>query len=213
MKILEKVILGLDLGKRRDYTALCAVERWQEYRPSPWEKHEAGPSIYHLTYLERFPLDTDYPVQLEGVKRIYENAVERYHVKPEIIIDATGPGVPMLDYFKKEIPWALGCCITAGNQVSREKGVFFVPKQHLAATLEIIFQNRRIKISRDIPGGNILKKEMMNFRYKTNPETGHTSFEAWREKDHDDCVLAVAIALWYGEKDRKLKVGLRPPFM
>jgi len=203
---LTKVVMGLDLGKKRDYSALCAVEQWQEYWPWPYEGEENGESYYHLQYLERFPLDTDYPVQLEKTRLIFEDAKEGYKdqsVKPQLIIDATGPGIPMLDYFKKEIPWALGCYITGGTHVSREKGCYFVPKQHLASTLEIIFQNRRIKIAKNIPDGETLKNELMNFRYKTNPETGHASFEHWRERDHDDCVLSIAIALWYAENYRK----------
>jgi hypothetical protein len=30
--------------------------------------------------------------------------------------------------------------------------------------------------------------------------TGHESPEAWRERDHDDLVLAVALAVWCGER-------------
>ena len=29
---------------------------------------------------------------------------------------------------------------------------------------------------------------------------GNDTYEAWRESDHDDLVLAAAIACWYGEK-------------
>ncbi len=203
---LEKVILGLDLGKKRDYSALCAVERRQNYYVAPYERKITGPPFYRLTYLERFPLETDYPAVLEGTRRIFENAANLYRekrVKPQLIIDATGVGIPMYDYFRKEIPSAKGCYITGGQAVTKDQGVFFVPKQSLAAILEIVFQERRIKIGKNVKDAQTLKNEMMNFRYKTNPDTGNTSFEAWRERDHDDCVLAVAIALWYGERNTK----------
>ena len=29
--------------------------------------------------------------------------------------------------------------------------------------------------------------------------SGNDTFEAWREKDHDDTVLAVCLACWYAE--------------
>jgi hypothetical protein len=35
---------------------------------------------------------------------------------------------------------------------------------------------------------------------KINIATGHDSYEAWREGDHDDLVLAVALACWTGER-------------
>ena len=40
----------------------------------------------------------------------------------------------------------------------------------------------------------------MNLKVKINIATGHHSYEAWREGDHDDLVLAVAMACWCGER-------------
>jgi hypothetical protein len=34
-------------------------------------------------------------------------------------------------------------------------------------------------------------------RAKINLQTGHDSYEAWRERDHDDLVLAVALACYW----------------
>src|SRR5262249_20623470 len=45
----------------------------------------------------------------------------------------------------------------------------------------------------------ILAKEMQAFRVKITT-TGNETFEAWRERDHDDLVLAVALAAWLGER-------------
>jgi hypothetical protein len=35
---------------------------------------------------------------------------------------------------------------------------------------------------------------------KINISTAHDSYEAWREGDHDDLVLSVALACWAGER-------------
>ena len=35
---------------------------------------------------------------------------------------------------------------------------------------------------------------------KINVATGHDSYEAWREGDHDDLVLSLALAVWYGQR-------------
>ncbi len=45
-----------------------------------------------------------------------------------------------------------------------------------------------------------LVKELLNFRVKINISTAHDSYEAWREGDHDDLVLSVALACWAGER-------------
>ena len=48
----------------------------------------------------------------------------------------------------------------------------------------------------------MLQPELQTFRVKVNALTAHESFEAWRERDHDDLVLAVACAIWWGEQRR-----------
>ena len=35
-----------------------------------------------------------------------------------------------------------------------------------------------------------------------DPRTTHDSYAAWREQAHDDLVLAVALACWWGEYRR-----------
>jgi hypothetical protein len=42
----------------------------------------------------------------------------------------------------------------------------------------------------------VLKGELLNFRRKINLRTAHKSYEHGRESDHDDLVLAVALACW-----------------
>jgi hypothetical protein len=42
-------------------------------------------------------------------------------------------------------------------------------------------------------------QELLAFRVKVTASANET-FEAWRERDHDDLVLAVATAAWVGER-------------
>jgi hypothetical protein len=42
------------------------------------------------------------------------------------------------------------------------------------------------------------RTELLAFRAKVTASANET-FEAWRERDHDDLVLAVATAAWVGE--------------
>jgi hypothetical protein len=37
----------------------------------------------------------------------------------------------------------------------------------------------------------------LHFRLKTDPKTAHDSYEHWREANHDDLVLAAAMACWF----------------
>jgi hypothetical protein len=58
-------------------------------------------------------------------------------------------------------------------------------------------QNGRLKVARELPLAETLKTELLNFRVKIDPKTAHDSYEHWREGDHDDLVLATAMACWY----------------
>ena len=42
---------------------------------------------------------------------------------------------------------------------------------------------------------NTLTSELLNFKVKITT-VGNETFESWRERDHDDLVLALACALW-----------------
>ena len=50
------------------------------------------------------------------------------------------------------------------------------------------------------PLGQRRRQGIFHFKVKIDPQTAHDSYSAWREADHDDLVLAVALACWLGEK-------------
>jgi hypothetical protein len=55
----------------------------------------------------------------------------------------------------------------------------------------------------DFPIVGALVGELDNFKAKINPATGHDSYGAgadWREGNHDDLVLSIALAVWYGQE-------------
>jgi hypothetical protein len=56
-----------------------------------------------------------------------------------------------------------------------------------------------------------LREEMLNFKRKINLKTAHDSYEHWRESDHDDLVLATALACWGATRQKGTLVMLRKP--
>jgi hypothetical protein len=92
--------------------------------------------------------------------------------------------------------------ITPGSGFTPEPdGGFRVAKKSLVSTLVVLFGGERLKIGQSQWTG-ILTKELENFRVKISASANET-FEAWRERDHDDLVLALAIACWVGENATK----------
>jgi len=193
---------GLDLGQVSDFSAAVVAE-----------KQDKAPGVYYLRSAHRFDLRTPYTTIVEQVAHALGQPP--LTGKTALLVDATGVGKAVVDLFKAvQLPAPLyEVTITAGEHVSREKDAFHVPKRDLAAAVQVAFEQELIKIAWGLTFGEILKQELKNFRVKINVKTSHDSYEAWREGEHDDLVLATALALWGGGqrlKRRKVFEGETP---
>jgi hypothetical protein len=63
---------------------------------------------------------------------------------------------------------------------------------------QALLSSRRLKIAKELAEAELLVAELTAFSAKITL-AGNETFEAWRERDHDDMVLAVALALWLAE--------------
>lgn len=61
-------------------------------------------------------------------------------------------------------------------------------------------QDDRLLIAESLSLRDTLVRELLNFKRKINISTADTSYEAWRESDHDDLVLSVALGTWAGQE-------------
>lgn len=191
--------VGLDLGQANDYTAQAVIT-----------KNEDRPKLRDLGKLDRYELGTSYPDIVKDVSRL----IERLEAKSdyvELIVDATGVGRPVVDLFREADLSPVAVTFTAGHEVTKgESGGYNVPKRNLVSTVKVALQENRLRSSPDIPFADVLKHELLSFRAKINLK-GHDTYEAWREGDHDDLVMAVALALWQSNRRTgKLEVVTLP---
>jgi hypothetical protein len=161
----------------------------------------------HLRHLERFPLRTPYTTIADGVAAILRSEALtsdeydpfRHRVakpKVELLVDKTGVGRAVTDILKARGLRFTGIVIHGSETTHHTGGAHYVPKKDLVAALEVPFDTDRLKIAEGLKLWPTLKEELQNFRRKQNPKTSHVSFEHWREGDHDDLVLACALACW-----------------
>ena len=214
-------LVGVDLGQQRDYTAISVTERvllpTGEYRDEPyysafrgrteWRRVEEGKPEYRVRHLERPALGTSYP---DMVERIID-LVKTLGGEVALVVDATGVGLPVTDMLWKRLEPEVeeepglsvrraNVTITGGDSVTRVPGGYRVPKRDLVSAPLVLMQNGQLKIAEGLSLRETLVKELLNFRVKINISTAHDSYEAWREGDHDDLVLSVALACWAGER-------------
>jgi hypothetical protein len=182
-------IMGLDLGKSMDYTALAILET----RDTPGG---IGPeAIYHCRHLQRFRLGTSYPSIVNSVRELCLREPLLTWM-PRLAIDQTGVGAAVADIFRQARLNAdlQPIVIHGGDRATNEDGIWRVPKRELVGVVQVALQTRRLRLAKELPELGVLTQELQNFQVSIS-EAGHDSYEA-RVGKHDDLVLALAMALW-----------------
>ncbi len=200
-------LLGIDLGKKKDYSAVILLER--EARPTgKTNRGDRGQLVeitenhYNLTHIERLPLGTAYTDQVDHIKELHDRLVAQGR-DVTLVVDRGGPGESVMDLIRAAGLYAIGIYITSGHKVTRDGRDYGVPKGDLITMVDVLIQSKRLQVHMGLPFAELLLSELEGFNRETN-QRGHTSFGSdvgvlWRERDHDDLVLATALALWYGE--------------
>lgn len=177
-----------------------------------------SPPIYEVGWLERWPLGTKYGAVCDRVAELYGHPDVRESHRV-LLVDGTGVGAGVVEMLEERGLEPVTVVITAGRQVAgpdrdRKDPVWKVPKRDLVAALQVVLQSSRLAISPRLALAPTLSKELGDFRVKVRESSrGVTdSYEAWREADHDDLVLAAAIGVWYAERvETRVTTGARRP--
>jgi hypothetical protein len=178
---------GLDLGQASEHTALALLA--QEYT--------SGRTGYAVRHLQRWQPGTPYHAIAAEVGRAL---TARELAGCHMVIDRTGVGRAAAALFE-----CVACCVqslvvSAGHATScAEDGTLQVPKKELVAVLQVLLQGRRLRVADRLPLAQTLAREMEMFKAAIVPARVDTDL-SWREREHDDLVLAVAVAAWAGER-------------
>jgi hypothetical protein len=159
--------------------------------PSPPERR------YHVRHSERPRLGTPYPVVVEHVGRV----LAALRGDRTLIVDATGVGRPVVELFEAARIYPVAVTLTSGETAVQEGSRFRVPKRDLVTTVEVLLQERRLKIGQDAPGREALVDELLSFRASVTAQ-GRDTFGA-EGGSHDDLVIALALACWYGHQTER----------
>src|SRR5271167_2432584 len=178
--------IGVDLGKKRDPATVAIVEK------------QVYPELL-LRHLERMPLGTPYTAVVERLKEIvaHEELAGQCHVT----VDATSMGEPVVDLIRSS---RLGCELTAVTMTGGERERFDgrgwnVPKQNLISTVQVLLEQNELKIARGLREAGQLVKELTDMRAVIRPG-GRLRLGADGCGEHDDLVIAVALACWRAKR-------------
>jgi hypothetical protein len=214
----RRFYVGVDLGQVSDFTAICVLERYQQpLREVGDDGNQKVETRYEIRHLERPALNTSYPAIVVKVSALMRSPAliqwvrVKGHdgirvpkcIKPWLIVDGTGPGRPVVDEFRKAGLAPIGVTITAGDNVTRDGIYWRVPKRNLISQLQIVFQNRVLRIAVTLPLAEVLATELQNFTGKIDLKTMHDSYDTWRTSQHDDLLLAASLSLWWAQEQQR----------
>lgn len=213
MGTLNRVILsiGVDLGQRRDPTAISVVEivdidgdetRWR----------------YEARHIERLSLGTLYTAVADRVADIERNAVQtarqrqfdRFGADPDVFlqtfIDATG-AVPALDFFRERGLVVIPCYFTHGDRRtesvdSEGRTQATVGKGWLVNRLQSLAQSDRLRLPPNHPEAAAMIRELQDYEIKID-QNANDRYGAFRVGTHDDLVTSLGLAAQWTPLDTR----------
>ncbi len=184
--------VGLDLGQRRDFSAIAVAERAEATHA--WMKpYDERLGVRHL---ERVALGTPYPM----VARRLEEIVWKLDGNCSVAIDGTGLGAPVVDLLREaELPCEVRAVVITGGAREHQSGnVWYVPKRDLIGGLQLLLEKGDVRIAKGLRDVGALVRELVDMRSATLQGAA----------EHDDLVMAVALACWAAGRP-KIGFGVR----
>ena len=192
---IDAFFAGLDLGQSQDYSALALLERQRTGVDTP-----DGRPVYHCRHLARWKLGTNYVDIGQDVVHLLARVPLAGHT--QLFVDHTGVGAGVTDLMERIGLWRAmtTCQIVPGSRSRRTApGHWDVAKVALIAAAQVALQNKRLRIAPELREAATLIRELETYQVKITA-TGAAQFGAWRTGEHDDLVLAVALAVWGAEE-------------
>jgi hypothetical protein len=199
--MLSRLILGLDLGRRRNPSALVVLDQTTLFtgRRDPATLERETVSCLAVRHAQQIALGTPYHDIPGRIQRLLQTP----NLPPAeaLVLDATGVGAAVLEIFERaalRLP-LVPILITSGHDVhSISGGGFSVPRHHLLDHLAVLFEAGGIKLASDLPLFTELSEEIN----RLHPDT---------RQDPDDLAFALALAAWYAARHQPRRPQRRLP--
>ena len=181
------------MGQRCDFAALAVTDRaraayaWM----APMDERLG------VRHLERIALGTPYTLVAQRVQEV----VWKLDGNCVVAVDATGLGAPVVDMLKEaRLPCELSAVvITGGERANTSGGVWHVPKRDLIGGLQILLEKGELRIAKGLREAGSLVRELVDMR-GTRRASGRVRLGADGAGEHDDLVMATALACWVAER-------------
>jgi hypothetical protein len=183
------VVIGIDIGQRRDPTAICVAEL--EARPGPLHPE----THYLIRHLDRLPLGTPYPEIARRLRDLCSRVRDQTGARPTVYVDATGVGLPVVDLLRPTLSQAqiLPVLFTSGDRRRAKSAEIRLGKAYLVSRLQALLRAERIHLPQS-PEAEALVRELLDYELRIGADASER-YGAFRVGAHDDLVTALGLAV------------------
>lgn len=183
-----EMVIGLDIGQKRDPTAVCVAEA--HGRRAGEERQEVH---FVVRYLERLPLGTPYPTVTERASEVFTKLKARSGSTPRFYVDATGVGKPIVDMLEEKGIRGVACYFNHGDRRNEKSWrEVIIGKAFLVSRLQLLLQTGRLHLPRT-PGAQSLSQELLDFQHVMEPKDNERQ-GAFKVGTRDELVTAIGLA-------------------
>jgi hypothetical protein len=195
MRIVENHFIGVDLGRDVSHSALAVatLTRTVTQRRDPANWALAEERALEVSYLDRVPLGVKYTDVIDRIACLVKalNAQAAWGYQPPTIYmtaDAAGPGQVAIDVLRKQDLGVIlqPAIITGGEEAHRlTSGAVTVPRKELLSTVKLMLESGTLVIGKHVRHRDQLVKEGAAVNAASS-----------RQREHDDLIIALALATW-----------------
>ncbi|MFA5378346.1 MAG: hypothetical protein WC455_21510 [Dehalococcoidia bacterium] len=185
-------IISLDPAQLNDYSALTVIEHADTTYRIEWLRRKRGLPYTDIVswskkvFLNpRYRKDTTYPTVF--------------------VLDIGGVGKAIQDMMTSADVPTTGIQYTGGAAVTREGGNYHVSKSFIVGKFLAAWDDGRVQMPANASFLNMFQSELKAFRGEMSSQ-GRARFEA-EQGEHDDLVMSVAQAVWWGEHASPKPIG------
>ena len=186
-------IVSLSLGTVAEPSAVVVIEpRTEFWRPKDQDRKRDWENHFDVIWLERFPAGSPIPAVVARVTELVSG--ERLAKNCHLLLDLTSTGAAPLRVFESRGLYPQPIEITNTGSEERSGGVERVPLRDVIGAAQVVLQTNRLKVASALELASTLVGDLQSF----DPKPVARGFDL-RGGRNSDIVLALAVALWWGD--------------
>ncbi len=186
-------IVSLSLGGVAEPSAVVVIDPRTKFgRREKQDRKRDSENHFDVTYIERFPVGRPIPAIVARVSELVSD--ERLAKNCHLLLDITSLGAAPLRVFEGCGLYPTAIEITNTGSEEYSGGVRRVPLRDVIGTAQVVLQTNRLKVASALELASTLVGDLQSFDPK--PVAGGLDLRGGR---NSDLVLALAVALWWGD--------------